>query len=140
MHSFCVLSAVTNNYARYRFEASVPTFQFLYDGNFSNISPRSWQGAFHSSELPLIFGTTEVVRGASTTFELALSHRMQDLYLAFISDPVGGLPASGWDPYKPGGTAVEFGKDNILVGSILSDKLARVCNGTAAILGAISPS
>lgn len=40
-----------------RYSVGVPTFRYLYDGNFTDIYPAPWQGAFHRSELPLIFGT-----------------------------------------------------------------------------------
>jgi hypothetical protein len=65
---------------------------------------------------------------------------MQDLYLAFISDPEKGLPAQGWMPYEPGGSAVEFGKDNVLVGSIALSELSSVCDGAMGITGGVPPS
>lgn len=123
-----------------RYAVSVPTFRYLNAGNFSNISPRPWEGAYHSSELPLIFGTSGIAHSPSTAFETALSHRMQDLYLAFISDPVKGLPAQGWNTYEPGGNAVEFGKGGMVVQSIALSELGRVCNGVVGIPGAVPPS
>ncbi len=119
---------------------SVPTYQYLYNGNFSNISPRPWEGAYHSSELPLIFGTSGIAHSASTDLEVALSHLMQDLYLAFISDPWRGLPAHGWNAYKPDGSAVQFSKNRSLVGKIESSKLASACNGIVPVSGAVPPS
>ena len=120
---------------------SVPSYQYLYNGNFSNISPRPWEGSYHSSELPLIFGTSGIYRSASTAFEVSLSHVMQDLYLAFITDHQGGLPAHGWNAYTPDGSAVEFAKnDNKLVGKIKSSKLASVCNGIKPVPSAVPPS
>ena len=130
----------TNRHGRNRYAVSVPTYQYLYIGNFSNISPRPWEGAYHSLELPLIFGTSGIAHGASTDLEVALSHLMQDLYLAFISDPWRGLAAHGWDAYKPDGSAVEFSKNRSLVGKIKSSKLASVCNGIAPVSGAVPPS
>ncbi|KAI9690423.1 MAG: hypothetical protein M1822_009386 [Bathelium mastoideum] len=62
----CPADQTTTN----RYAVGVPTHRYLYAGNFSNVSPRPWEGAYHSSELPLIFGTSGVVRGASTPFEL----------------------------------------------------------------------
>jgi len=125
---------------RSRYAVSVPTFRYLYAGNFSNIAPRPWEGAYHSSELPLIFGTSGIAHSPSTDFETALSHQMQDLYLAFISDPLKGLPAQGWNAYEPGGTAVEFGKDGTLVGSIALSELESVCNGAVPVPGSVPPS
>ncbi|KAI1318156.1 Alpha/Beta hydrolase protein [Xylariaceae sp. FL0255] len=78
---------------RARIEAT--SYQFLYDGNFTNISPVPWLGAYHTSELPLIYGTS-ALEGPSTTFEDQLGWRMQDRYLEFIKDPAGGLKRAGW--------------------------------------------
>lgn len=132
-------SAVVNTDNRYA--AGAETFRYLYDGNFSNISPRPWEGAYHSSELPLIFGTSDVVRGPNTPFETQLSELMQDLYLAFISDPQNGLPAVGWPAYTPNGSATLLGQDDqVLIQNISVGELAVPCNGLNPIPGAIPPS
>lgn len=73
-------------------------------------------------------------------FEIALSHRTQGLWLAFISDPIKKMPARGWNSYEPDGNSVEFGKDGRLVGSIGFDELGRVCNGVEPIPGAMPSS
>ena len=39
-------------------------------------------------------------------FEYAVLHRMQDLWLAFMHDPVNGLPAAGWPKHTPGGPGI----------------------------------
>lgn len=79
--------------------------------NFSNISPRSWEGAYHASELPLIFGTYETYGGPPTEFETAVATHWQDLYLAFMQDPINALAARGWPPYSPDGYANGFAAD-----------------------------
>lgn len=75
------------------------TFRYLYGGNFSNIAPRWWEAAYHSSDLPMVFGTHSIARSTSTPFEVEVSEHMQDYWLAFAEDPVRGLPALGWDGY-----------------------------------------
>jgi len=35
--------------SRLRVEQDVPTWRYLYHGNFSNLSPVPWLGAYHSS-------------------------------------------------------------------------------------------
>lgn len=77
---------------RNRYAANATTFRYYYTGNISNISPRLWQGAYHVPELPLIFGTHDIAQGPSTDCEIAVSRRMQDLWLAFMKDPIKGLP------------------------------------------------
>ncbi|KAG5771825.1 hypothetical protein H9Q72_001760 [Fusarium xylarioides] len=89
------LQCTTLKENRQRYEAGAKTFQYLYAGNFTNISPLPWLGAYHTAELPLIFGTHDI-EGPSTKFERKVSERMQDLYLRFASDPVHGLERDGW--------------------------------------------
>ena len=118
----CPAARTTTN----RFAAGRVTFRYSYAGNFTNISPRPWMGAYHSSELPLIFGTHGDFRGASTRAEIELSERMQDAWVAFVKDPVGGLPAIGWDAYAPGGEALVWGSDG-QTSRILVSELDAVC-------------
>ncbi|KAG4440682.1 hypothetical protein IFR05_003828 [Cadophora sp. M221] len=66
----------------------LPTYRYQYAGNFSNISPVSWMGAYHSSELPILFGTHDKeFDGPSTAFEYNVSHAMQAFWLSFASNP-----------------------------------------------------
>jgi len=115
--------------ARNRHAVGAETFRYFYTGNFSNIAPRPWEGAYHSSELPLIFGTSGIARGASTAFEVSVSEQMQDLYLAFANDPIGGLKSKGWPVYKPGGRAIEFGSNGKVVQDISISSLEAPCVG-----------
>ncbi|KAI0547056.1 Alpha/Beta hydrolase protein [Xylaria curta] len=80
-----------------RASVGATTYQFLYGGNFSNISPVPWLGAYHASDLPMVFGTYGL-EGPSSAFEEQVSQKMQDLYLEFIKDPVEGLKRAGWPP------------------------------------------
>ena len=89
------LQCTTLKETRLRAQAGASTYQYLYDGNFTNISPLPWLGAYHTAELPLIFGTYGD-EGPSTKFERRVSERMQDLYLKFASDPTHGLRKAGW--------------------------------------------
>lgn len=95
-----------------RSDLSVPTFRYYNTANFSNISPRPWEGAYHTSELPLIFGTyaeynLDVAR--PTALEHATSAHWQDLYLAFMRDPMNGLPSMGWPRYATNGSFMMMG-------------------------------
>lgn len=119
----CPAAATSEN----RFAAGRLTFRYSYEGNFTNISPRPWMGAYHSSELPLIFGTDGDFRGESPRNEVELSERMQDAWVAFVKDPVGGLPAIGWDEYTPDGQALVWGTDG-QTSSIAIEELDAVCS------------
>lgn len=93
-----------------RQQAGQTTFRYYYNGNFSNIAPRYWQGAFHSSELPLLFGTFDDYRGQSTDLERETSHAMQDAWVVFARDGIDGLKSTGWIDYRlDQPTAREFG-------------------------------
>jgi cholinesterase len=71
----------------------------MYAGNFNNISPHPWMGAYHGSEQPMLFGTHGNYRGASTPYQIAVSEAMQDAYRAFINDPVSGLTGKDWPSF-----------------------------------------
>ncbi|KAI1619453.1 Alpha/Beta hydrolase protein [Exophiala viscosa] len=86
--------------AEYRNSINQTTYRFMYLGNFTNISPYWWMGPYHSSELPMIFGTYGDFRGPGTAFEQSTSEAMQDLYLAFARDPVNGPANLGWPKYS----------------------------------------
>lgn len=126
--------------SRNRYAANATTFRYYYTGNFSNISPRSWEGAYHSSELPLIFGTHNIAYSESTPFEFAVSHRMQDLWLAFMQDPVNGLPSQGWNAYVPGGDAIEFAWEGQVTSMVPLKSFDDNCDGTTPVSGAIPPN
>ncbi|KAF2717201.1 acetylcholinesterase [Polychaeton citri CBS 116435] len=88
-----------------RQQTNLITFRYLYSGNFSNIAPKSWMGAYHSSELPLIMGTHPNYRGPSTQLEYDTSHAMQDAWVAFAKNPEYGLANVGWQKYTQLGEA-----------------------------------
>ncbi|KXT00514.1 hypothetical protein AC578_4073 [Pseudocercospora eumusae] len=85
---------------RLRQETGRLTYSYRYSGNFSNISPKPWMGAYHSSELPLLFGTHADYRGPSSELEYQTSQAMQDAWVAFAKDPVNGLKQLDWMAYE----------------------------------------
>jgi len=58
---------------RVRQQTNLMTFRYEYGGNFSNISPEPWMGAYHSSELPMLMGTYGDFRSPGTQLEAATS-------------------------------------------------------------------
>lgn len=110
---------------------NAPTYRYLYGGNFSNIAPRWWQGAYHSADLPLVFGTHSIARGHATVFENEVSVQMQDYWLTFVKDPENGLPAKGWQSYS-GDQEVNsalFGWHGVAVQSLADSELESACDG-----------
>ncbi|KAJ3763380.1 hypothetical protein EV360DRAFT_66362, partial [Lentinula raphanica] len=97
-----------------------PTWQHIVDryewaGNFSNIAPLWWLGAYHYSDLYMFFGTYLIAPGEITDLEVKTSEKMQDCFLDFITDP-SSLSSKGWPEYlatnsTTGGTLIQFGAD-----------------------------
>jgi carboxylesterase type B len=90
-------------------------YRYLYAGNFTNISPTPFLGAYHEAELPLLFGTFEDFRGDATELQRETSVAMQDSWLALASSGVMGMAAVGWPGYTGlGGVVREFGGPNVV--------------------------
>jgi acetylcholinesterase len=120
-----VCTAALTSHARQSY--SLTTYRYRYDGNFSNISPPSYPGAYHASELPLIFGTAGDFHGASTAYENTVSSKMQDLWVAFAKDPEHGLRKLGWGTYGEGKAAILGATDEPVKGINIS-QLDGVCS------------
>ncbi|KAK0726631.1 Alpha/Beta hydrolase protein [Apiosordaria backusii] len=95
-----------------RIAAGVPVYRYFYTGNFTNVSPATFMGAYHSAELPLLFGTDSLFRGLSTPEEEACSHVMQTSWVALAEGGQAGLDATGWPRYDDLDTRLvrEFGQ------------------------------
>ncbi|SMQ51123.1 unnamed protein product [Zymoseptoria tritici ST99CH_3D7] len=87
----------------------VPVWRTRYFGEWPNLNPLSWLGAYHSSDIPMIFGTSDL-RGPDTEEERKVSEDFQTAWATFAKDPAGGLAEYGWSTYKPDEkTLVELG-------------------------------
>ncbi|KAJ7813048.1 Alpha/Beta hydrolase protein [Mycena olivaceomarginata] len=53
-------------------------------GTLRSISPPGFSGAYHASELPLLFGTAGKFHGPSTSYENVVGALLQDLWLDFL--------------------------------------------------------
>jgi acetylcholinesterase len=108
--SFVSYICTTSAISRHRTDIGLKTYQFQYRGNFSNISPLPWLGAYHSAELPLIFGTSADFRGEDTRLEKQTSLAMQRAWGAFARDPENGLERTGWRDSSEQGAEVFGGR------------------------------
>ncbi|KAJ0418584.1 Alpha/Beta hydrolase protein [Aspergillus carlsbadensis] len=86
--------------AEQRTSLDIPVWRYLYHGNWTNISPAPFMGAYHSSEIPMVFGTYWLA-GPATGDQALVSKYMQGAWSAFAQDPLGGLTAYGWPVYNP---------------------------------------
>ncbi|PWY75269.1 carboxylesterase [Aspergillus sclerotioniger CBS 115572] len=106
---------VTAHTSIVRHNAGRKTYRYQYAGNFTNLSPFHWMGAYHSSDLAMNFGTYSDFRGEGMELEKETSEVMQDYLLAFARDPERGLEGKGWEVFNPyagdGGLVKRFGAD-----------------------------
>jgi cholinesterase len=98
--NLAVFTCPSADAASYRVAAGVPTWRYRYYGTFANLkltsSPDS--GAYHYSEVPILFNTTNDVTGVSNSqFENDLGTYMMGAWAAFAKNP-----SSAWSsaPYS----------------------------------------
>uniref|UniRef100_A0A093UYT6 Carboxylic ester hydrolase n=2 Tax=Talaromyces marneffei TaxID=37727 RepID=A0A093UYT6_TALMA len=107
--------------ASYRAEASVsnhvPTWRYRYFGEFPNLrltnSPDS--GAWHGSEVPLIFDTDKDLESlvARTEEETQIANYLRKAWVAFATDPENGLNKYGFPQYNSQkSTLLQLGYNN----------------------------
>ena len=82
-----------NSYqAHYRRAQHVPTWQYRYFGDWDNIRLYPDSGAYHGSDMEMLFGASEDVSGiAPSSNEEAVTALMQKAWAAFANDPARGL-------------------------------------------------
>lgn len=119
---------------RLRTQAGLQTYRYLYSGNFSNVSPLPWMGAYHDSDLPMIFGTHGDFRGESTDSERRTSERMQDAVLAFMEDPYAGPEKVGWPSVKSEKMLI-FGEEGKAARQVSLESVQGVCADEAMMGG-----
>ncbi|KAJ4290191.1 hypothetical protein N0V90_010406 [Kalmusia sp. IMI 367209] len=121
---------------RNRMGADVPVFRFQHAGTFPNLNVYKWLGAYHASDIPMAFGTYDLLDGIAnaTKFEAEVSQSMQDHVLAFVKDPYHGpQKAMGWMPLVAsdlhGGDLIRFGANGKVSQHINGVDVDGVCQG-----------
>jgi carboxylesterase type B len=109
----CPAVFLSNSSTRY-----VPTYRYLFNATFPNQRlaslpdnrwPPSTQGAYHASDIPIVFSTYNLTN--STNEQKALSDTMRGAWARFARDPASA-PMEGWEPSGAGGAMVmTFGTD-----------------------------
>lgn len=81
-------------------KAELPTFRYRYDGVFPDTFNRPYAlTAFHSAEIPIVFGTASLSELPPTMIENELSAFVQSAWVAFARNPSQGLTELGWPQY-----------------------------------------
>lgn len=112
---FACPAAVRANASVYH---KVPTWRYRWFGLFPNTNLTAYpdSGAYHGSEIPIIFNTTpgpSQNTSANTKREEALIAYMQGIWAAFAKDPVNGLTRLGLPRFDPTeDTLLRLGWDN----------------------------
>ncbi|OJJ42744.1 hypothetical protein ASPZODRAFT_1299585 [Penicilliopsis zonata CBS 506.65] len=113
-----------------RASLGLDTYRYYYAGNFSNISPVPWLGAFHWTDMLMVFGTYMLDVGEIPQLEVDTSQTMQDYILAFLKDPTTLPSTVGWPVFDAeatdGGLILEFG-NGTAVKNITGDWLDGGC-------------
>jgi acetylcholinesterase len=118
-----------------RNELHVPVFRYQHAGTYPNMNPFAWVGAYHGSDIPMVFGTYGVVTdlGNTTAFQAEVSKKMQQHILAFATDPWKGPQKIGWKPMVAsdvnGGKLVRFGAGSKAVQYVDGVQVDGVCEG-----------
>jgi carboxylesterase type B len=83
--------------ANLRVAQKVPTWRYLYSGDWPNLSAGPGTGAWHSAEIPIVFGTVENLSGLKNTKEEnKVMSTMMHAWAEFARDPDNGLKKLGW--------------------------------------------
>jgi carboxylesterase type B len=120
---------------RNRLGPDVPVFRILYAGTYPNLNYYKWLGAYHASDLPIMFGTYHLldIIAPTTSFEIEVSQSMQDYVLAFATDPYHGPQKLGWQPMvvtdPNGGDLLRFGADGKVFDHINGTEVDGACAG-----------
>lgn len=123
--------------AKARQDAGVaPVWRFRYFGDFPNMNPEPWLQAYHASEVPMVFGTTDTYE-PNTPEQEALSHYMQSAWVAFAKDPVNGLTELDWPQYvEDQDTLVRLGYENsATIDLVRGDTYDELCPYVMANIG-----
>jgi carboxylesterase type B len=87
----------------------VPIWRARYFGEWPNLNPFPWLRAYHSSDIPMVFGTSDLLE-VNTPTEAETSKYMQSAWAAFARDPEHGLSWPTYDPETD--TLVKLGFEN----------------------------
>ncbi|KAK8059959.1 alpha/beta-hydrolase [Apiospora saccharicola] len=123
MEYTCPASRVAQDAA---FRLELPVWRYFFNATFPNTALREGLGVYHSSEIPIVFGSYFAVN--ATAEEARLSGVMQTAWAEFAKDPYGAGP--GWEAVGAG----EAGQYPVVVFNVGTDPKGKgwvvVENGT----------
>lgn len=137
----CPVAYQANN----RLQQQVPSWIWRYFGDWNNTRLYPTSGAYHGSDLHMIFGGSADVSGLPTVADQrALTRVMQKAWFEFSDDPKNGLSSKmGWPKFDPATKSlVVLGKDDSPKPEFVkpSDYDAPCSTITLGALGTVPPS
>ncbi|KAK8085010.1 carboxylesterase [Apiospora hydei] len=107
------------------------TYRYHWAGDFPNLGPVPWLGAYHYSDLYMVFGSYGIAPGEIPPLEVETSEVMQDYFLDFVTDPES-LAGKGWPEYHAGaaegGRLAQFGAHGKAVEFVTGDSVEGACH------------
>ncbi|KAM7186119.1 lipase 1 [Naviculisporaceae sp. PSN 640] len=94
-----VFVCLSSNSTVVRQKLNITTYRYEYSGNFSSVTPLWWMGAYHASDIPMVFGTYEGRFDKVDGYQRQVAEQMQDWVVEFMKDPENGLRKKGWLAY-----------------------------------------
>lgn len=94
---------------------NIPAWRYRYMGVWDNTSLGPKSGAYHSGEIPVVFGTTELRKDSrpDTPEEAKVVKDTMHAWASFAKDPQKGLLALGWPVYDESKeTLIRIGHEN----------------------------
>lgn len=91
-----------------RVDQGVTAYRYrFYGGNYTNLYVNYVGADYHTSELPVVFGTASWLTGIQDTpAQASMGAFMRNAWAEFARDPEDGLANLGWPKYNPDGKAV----------------------------------
>jgi carboxylesterase type B len=85
-----------------------PIWRYIYEGDFPNARLFPHAGAYHTSEIPMVFGTYPLQNalGPVTPTQIAMSATMQQIWGDFVKNPAAG---PGWPQVGSSFLGIELG-------------------------------
>ncbi|KAL1799235.1 hypothetical protein ACET3X_003272 [Alternaria dauci] len=103
----------------------IPTWRYYFNASFVNTQAYPQLGAYHASEIPLVFRTYE--RANTTTQEYALAQFIQSTWARFAKNPYAG---PGWNAIGTGTEgSVLVGAYDLVTGGLYQNQNATVVEG-----------
>ena len=107
-------------------QSSLPVWLYRYMADWENTRLYEGSGAWHTTELYMIFGTSEEVTGIQPSEDQkTMSRLFQRAWAIFADDPTEGLSkALGWPGFRPDtDTLIRLGYENQPIAEFVDENL-----------------